>query len=83
MKLNCGADVEEESVDCCDDSWAAAFWRREMCSMTPPWRARTPTVICWGATASTVIVSVPRRYVVFGGDGLSEVNGGTNVVIGS
>lgn len=60
MKLNCGVDVDEESVDCCDDSWTAAFWRREMCSMTPPWRARTPTVICWGVTVSTVIVSLSK-----------------------
>ena len=53
IKLNCGACVEKFV-----DSWAAAFWRREMCSITPPWRASTPTVICLGVTASTVIVSV-------------------------
>lgn len=78
MKLNRVVDAEE-SVDC--DSWAAAFWRREMCSITPPWRARTPTVICWGVTASRVIVSAYGLGVTRS-DVLSWDNGGPSNVVG-
>ena len=60
--MNCGvgADGADDAGDADADSWIAAFWRREICSITPPWRAKTPTVICLGVTASTVIVSLSK-----------------------